>query len=351
MNLPEIYVECGADLNAKYPFTRKHFMPPHETDRFRKKYNNQGVYQTVMQYIDPVWMIDHKQKRIINAKESLKYGDFYLDFDHPLEKEEDFDKIKDDVSMALKYMKVIMSIDLDQINIYYSGHKGIHITIDPRVLGVRPHIALNQIYKEVAREINQYCKHNTLDLRVYDDKRMFRMVNSLNLKGQLYKIPLTYEEFKNLSLREIRRLATQPREIKKPLVVFSSQANRVFEEIAKKWTEKIQKRNVYAEKIKKLKKPPACIQAMLNKVFHETVDERNNSGTALTSFFMQQGYSYEETLSQMMKWSQENCVPPLEQREIETIVQSVYTGQYRYGCETFHKLSGVCERDTCPLFK
>jgi hypothetical protein len=348
-----IWVECGADLigNEKFPFTRKHYMFPEYTWQFRQAYNNQGVYQTVMQYINPIWYQDSKGKWLINAADSLKWGDFYLDFDTVIETEEDYQKLKEDVRIALRYITVIMNIDINQVRFFYSGSKGIHLTIPAVTLGLEPHVALNQIYKMIAEDINQYCKHGTLDTKVYDDKRMFRMVNSWNIKGKAYKIPITYEEFIRLSYEEIRQLAQQPREISVANPVPSDRARMVIKQYIEDWTQKVHRRQEFSGKIRKLEQEPPCIQAMWQKIFRETVDERNNSGTALTSFYLQQGIELEETLARMHKWNEENCTPPLKKREVETIVHSVYNGQYKYGCETFKRVSGVCDKDKCPLFK
>src|SRR5690606_30426160 len=153
---------------------------------------------------------------------------FYLDFDHSIETEEDYQKIKADVQRAIRYLTVILSIDRSQIQLYFSGNKGIHITVDADVMGLKPHLALNNVYKEIAKDISKFCENGTLDLAVYDDKRMFRMVNSINKKSGLYKIPITYEEFQRCTIREIKELARKPRTIQKPKPIFSAKAKQQF---------------------------------------------------------------------------------------------------------------------------
>jgi len=350
----QVFVECGADLpwvkDPRFRFTRKHFMTPDQTELFRRHYNNCGVYQTMMHYINPVWFQDHKGRWIINAAESLKYGDFYMDFDYPLQSDEDFDKIKYDVKVALRYLKVILAVEPEQVNLYFSGQKGIHLTVDAKVLGLQPHYSLNMIYKEIFNDIRKYCLHNTMDPKMYDDKRMFRMVNSYNIKGHCYKIPITHEELDKLSLQEIRALAQAPRFLPKPPVQTSQRAKLALDKYIKTWTERVNTRREFSGRIRKLEELPVCINTMLEKTFRETIDGRNNSCAALASFFLQQGMEREEALARLEQWGQMNCVPPLPQKEIETTVNSVYNGQYRYGCETFKTLSGVCNKDQCPLF-
>lgn len=347
-----VWVECGADLvgNKKYPFTRKHYMYPEYTWQFRQAYSNQGVYQTQMQYINPVWYQNDKGKWLINAGESLKWGDFYLDFDTVIHGEDDYIKLREDVRMALRYITVIMNVDINQVRFFYSGGKGIHLTIPAITLGLEPHAALNQIYKVIAEDIRQYCKNDTLDIKVYDDKRMFRMINSWNVKGGAYKIPITYDEYVKLSYAKIRELAQNPREIDVVNPVPSNRARLVLKQHIEEWTNKINNRKEFSGKIKQLKEEPPCIKAMWEKIFRETIDERNNSATALASFYMQQEVPYEECLARVFKWNEENCSPPQKEKEIEIVVQSVYNGQYKYGCETFKRVSGVCNKEQCPLF-
>ncbi len=347
------WVECGADLinNKKYPFTRKHYMFPEYTWQFREAYKNQGVYQTVMQYINPIWYQNDKKRWLINAGETLKWGDFYLDFDTVISDEKDYQNLKEDVRMALRYITVILNIDINQVRFFFSGGKGIHLTIPAVTLGLEPHTALNQIYKMIAEDIRRYCKHETLDTKVYDDKRMFRMVNSWNLKGKAYKIPITYDEFVKLSYEEIRKLAQKTREITVATPVPSGRAHLVIKQYIEEWTNRVNYRKGFSGKIRKLESDPPCIQAMWEKVFRETIDERNNSCAALASFYMQQGVEYEECLARMNQWNEEQCSPPQKQRDIELTVSSVYNGQHKYGCETFKRVSGVCEKDKCPLFK
>lgn len=347
-----IWVECGADLvgNTKFPFTRKHYMFPEYTWQFRQAYNNQGVYQTAMQYINPVWYLSPKRKWLINAGESLKWGDFYLDFDTVIHTEEDYQKLKEDVRTALRYISIILNIDINQVRFFFSGRKGIHLTIPAITLGLEPHVALNQIYKIIVEDIHQYCKHKTLDKVVYDDKRMFRMVNSWNVKGKAFKIPITYDEFVKLSYAEIFQLAQSPREITVCDPVPSPRAKLVIQQHIEDWTNKVNRRQEFSGKIRKLEKEPPCIEEMYKKIFRETVDERNNSATALASFYMQQGIEYEEALARVNKWNEEQCSPPQKEKDIEIVLESVYQGQYKYGCETFKRVSGFCDKEHCPLF-
>lgn len=346
-----VFIECGMDLdNEEYPFKRKIFIWPSEIEKFRAYCNNIGVYKTMMQYVNPIWIQDHKGVVIIDAENSLKYGDFYLDFDYSIQSEKDFNKIKEDVDQAVKYLILFLSLDIDDIDFYFSGSKGIHLIVNANIFGLKPHIALNKVYKDIATDIERFCRNETLDTRVYDNKRMFRLTNSINKKSGLYKIPITYDELRKLSFKEIRKLAKQPRVLPQKQKNYSSKAVKIFKTHMEEWEEKLKVREEFSGRMLKIKTLPPCIKRMHERTFRETIDERNNSGTALTSFFFQTGMSKEETMARMIQWGEENCKPPLKEKDIKTIVNSVYSHQYRYGCESFKRLSGVCDKDNCPLF-
>ncbi len=351
-----LFVETGAVLpKEKYPkskfgFKRKVYMHPSETWKFANDYENTDVYQTTMMYIDPTWYQDSYGRWLINAEDSLKWGNFYLDFDNVIENEIDYDKVREDVMIAVRYLTLIMKIPTNMIQVYYSGSKGVHLMVPPEVFGLEPHLRLNEIYKEIMLDIKRYAPHDTIDVKIYDNKRLLRMVNSYNAKGERYKIPLTLEEMNEWSYEEVRQAAMQPRTMQYPPPVKSAQAERVLASKIDLWSKRAETQTKYDGKMKEIKDLPPCIKAMHDKTFRETVDERNNSASALASFYMQKGTDIGETREILNKWSQEQCKPPLKQQDLKIIVDSIYNGRYRYGCETLKRVSGVCDKDHCPLF-
>ena len=350
------YVECGAGLtpernNTKFPFTRNHFMHPDQVYQFQNHYQNIDVYKTSMVYINPVWRVNRRGKNVIDAGRSLKWSDFYLDFDSDLETEEEHRYMKEDIEVAIRYLTLIFKFPESYVRIYFSGRKRYHLVIDENSIGIEPNIKLNQIFKEIGEEIKGYTHNETLDVGIYDDKRLFRRPNSIHGKSYLYKIPLTVDEFRKYTLEEVRELARNPRVVDYPTTPIKSRAALVFEDVIRKWTERAKNQEEFSRKVLTITDVPPCIKEMHERDFKETVDERNNSGTALASYYYQRNLPYGETLDILKKWGAENCVPALEVEDIKTIVDSVYNGGYRYGCNTFERLSGVCDRKNCPLFR
>ena len=78
-------------------------------------------------------------------------------------------------------------------------------------MGIKPQKRLNRLFKLIASEVKEMLPNKTLDTAIYDSVRLFRVVNSIHQKTGYYKIPLTYEELKNISYGEIIDTAKQPR--------------------------------------------------------------------------------------------------------------------------------------------
>lgn len=359
MNLDGVYqyVEVGAALpkdkfpNSKFGFMRKKYFEPNNLNEFIQQFENTDIYKTNMIYINPFWYQDTYKRWLISTEDTLKWGEFYLDFDYAIESSEDYDKIKEDALIAMRYLTLILKIPVEQIRIFFSGSKGIHITVSPITLGLEPHLKLHEIYKELMLDILRYTKHDTIDVKIYDDKRLFRIENSFNSKGGRFKIPITFDELQKWTYQDMLKNSLEPRIIKIHTPLKSAIAQNVLRAKIELWSKRAETEQVYSGKMKAIKELPPCINEMHTKVFRETLDERNNSASGLASFYMQKGLEIGQTMSILYKWNEENCKPSLKRNEIKIIVNSIYNGRYRYGCETFKRVSGVCDKENCSLFK
>lgn len=346
----ELIVECGADLPGKtIPFTRKHFLDLKDLHLFRDRFSNRGIYHTQMIYVNPIWIKNNKDQLIIDASNSMKISGFYLDFDGSGNPKETFLSVKKDVMQAIKVLHKLYEVPLECISLYFSGFKGIHLVISYEHLQFKPTPHLHLGYKRLAARIENHLKHQTLDVKIYDDKRLFRYSNSIHLKTNLFKIGLTIEELVHYNYDQICVLAKQKRSISpsKPTLcrrlvgLLENELIQIEEEKKPKKTRFIQDMDAEI---------PACIQAMEQKLFYETIDQRNNSCAALASFYYQKQWDLESVLDKMIVWNQLNCVPPLPEKEIQRTVSSVFDHGYTYGCDSFEEHSGVCIGKKCPYF-
>jgi hypothetical protein len=333
------YVECGASL-PEGKFTRNHIMPASDVNRFRFKFDNRGVYATAYLYDST------------NQTEANIIGDFYLDFDYDLtgdDQEQAFDVIRKDVVQSCRYLKVLMGIQTDHIRFFFSGSKGVHLIIPKEVMGVKPTKNLNVYYRMLAEDINKYTSKKTMDLKIYDNRRLFRMPNSIHTKTGLYKIPITYEELTEKPFSYIQDLARRPRiqyEVKKTL---SDKAYMEIMNYEKKFKIKVDKTSSKGSyKDLELKYMPPCVENLLENEVGK--GQRNDTVAFLASYLMQAGKTQEETLDMLLDWNNDKCNPSMPEREVGITVNSIYNGGAQMGCSTA-KIISVCNLEKCRINK
>lgn len=325
-------IEAGYWIDKeKQIFKRKEILPASLVNAIRLKRNNKGVFATAYTY-------DIEDQNNANL-----YGDFYLDFDS-----KDFEEVREDVIMAMSYIKVVFKIDeLDKCQIFYSGNKGMHIIVPAKVLGIKPDKKLNEIFKVVAKAISDYTKNKTLDLRIYDNKRMFRMPNSIHESTGRHKVFLTYEEVKSLSIDDINNIASEPREIPEKCTTLSLEANKMF----KMFKERAEKAILEFSNIKSngtLKYTPPCIIEILES---GAIDgKRNNTIAILSSFYKASGKDLKETLELLNSWNEEKNSKPTPKGELIKTATSIFQREHSFGCSAIKSLE-LCKDEECKFKK
>lgn len=332
------WVECGANLpNGR--FTRNHIMPADKVNSFRYRYGNRGVFVTA-------YMYDSKDQDNANL-----YGDFYLDFDYEIseadDKEQAFNLIRQEALAAVHYIRTIYGIERDQIRIYFSGSKGVHIVVPKEALGVEPNKNLNTIYKMMAEDIARLYSLTTLDLKIYDNKRLFRLPNSIHQKTGLYKVRISYDELTRLSFSEIIELAKEPRLDPRPVVHKIPRAQMEYNRYIKKLNDYLNRPRNTQVAIK-LDYTPPCVEYLLNNLVPQ--GQRNDTIAFLASFFKQTGMPKEQTEETLLEWNEQKCVPPTSSREVRTTVNSIYSCENKMGCSRARILS-KCGGESCKFYK
>lgn len=128
----------------------------------------------------------------------------WLDIDN-----EDLNIALSDARELVKYMNRDFSLNPEFLRIYFSGNKGFHIAIPRQVLGFDDYSTdLHLRFKSFAEQLKIVA--SSVDTVVYEKIRIFRIVNSLNAKSKLYKIPLLYSDLMNKSIEEIKIIAVHP---------------------------------------------------------------------------------------------------------------------------------------------
>lgn len=324
-------IEVGYWINkSKHMFSRNHIINKSNIDTFLKNRNNTGIFKTAYLYNNQ------------NINSSLLYGDLYFDFDS----EDDFNKAREDALKTISYLKIAYFLDVECIHIFFSGNKGIHLTVPAEIIGIEPNKELNCIYKLIASKIKNTTKHNTLDLVIYDNKRMFRIINSIHEVTHLYKIPLTYNELKNLSHDDIKALAENKRDIQFKEPIYNIAAHRKYEGLLDEY-------NIISNSHTNIKYhgtltcTPPCIQHILEHGAEK--GSRNNTVAVLSSFYRNSGLDQDSAIEKINEWNDSNA-EPITSIEINRTIKSIYYGNASYGCNTI-KLLSQCDESNCPLKK
>lgn len=321
-------------------FKRNIFIPVNGIDNFRMQYNNRGVYTTAYYY---------SNKEIDKAE---LYGDFYLDFDdndltQAYKAEEVFDRIREDALRSLAMLDALFHVSPGEVEIYFSGKKGLHLIIPAGTLGITPNAKLNEIYKLLAMDCKKYSKHNTIDTQIYDRKRLLRLPGSQHNDTNLYKIPLSYEQLLQLNFAEITLMAKEQLPIIHLPGKHNAKATRMFGELIKRWeSSKLVRREDRGTE--SLNFTPPCERYLLYN--NAPQGQRNNTVAVLVSYFKQRGKNQDEIIARLGRWNDRFCFPKLPVRELESTIKSIYVGTAHYGCSTLQQLS-KCNPDRCLIGK
>lgn len=326
----------GESINEGY-FKRKEFFikDTSSINKFIKDFNNTNVYKSIFYYD-----IQHNKK--------ILYGDFYLDFDADITSNTVFHELKKQVCTTYEQIKKDFGLNDKNICIYFSGSKGFHIMINAYNLGFTPAEKLNEVYKKIALYYKQQA--NYIDTKIYDDRRLFRIPNSINNKTGLYKVMLSYEQLKKYTYDEICNYAsTEHTCLQKQLcnTFIHLQNKEIVLEIVKKIDAIVQvkinkyRRNYNKAYVENCRLSP-CIVNMLNDVHGQ--GERNIITAIIGSSFFQLGCDFEDVYGYVLDWNKEHFTPNLSDIEIYKTLTSVKNrveNQMHYGCTSIIEL-GYC---------
>ena len=330
-------IEMGGVKNGY--FTRNHFIEINQLNQHLKNYDG-DIYSTIYRY-------DSKDQNTANFIAPL-----YLDLDID-DIEHNFYKIKQDLALVLRRLKTVFSLSDKDIELYFSGSKGFHILVNHNIFGFKPSRDINKQYKKVAVDLKTYTVNKTIDTKIYDNKRLFRIPNTINHKTGLYKVAISYEKIKNMnSYDELKSYASKPK-ISKPCVYkYNHKAREAFDALIERIDaeEKAKINTKLAKEFIQKRELLPCVQYILKNGCAK--GQRNNTTVALANSLFQVGKDFDEVLEIITYWNSEKNEDPLDQAEIRTTVMSAYNNAKQnrfYGCTVFRDLD-VCVKG-CPIHK
>lgn len=341
MEINEWLFEYGGSKNGM--FHRNLFSSRQDEEdtlaQYVKDQNNKDAYKTLFYY---------ESDDIYNCR---IMGSLMFDFDKEIHAEQEYKQIVRDVVMAFLFIEEEMHIKESDIRLYFSGSKGFHLEVPFELLGIEPSADLAEQYKIIGKKITNEIIHNTVDTKIYERRRLFRIPNTINTKTGLYKVPITLDMLRKFSYEEMKEYASSPKEIAH---------NNSF--IPNKETTKAYKRILMIYKLKELKsRHPKTIVSVekkdllpcVKKILHTGTEQggRNNTCVAVASSIAQSGTEIQEAKELMLSWNSLN-EPPLSEYEVLRTVESAYAMAHNgrgYGC-SFFKDNDYCIGEECKLY-
>ena len=257
-------------------------------------------------------------------------------------------KDKDDLENA-RQKAIGLTILLDDLNIpynlYFSGNKGFHVGIPSTAFRWKPD---NNLHLKVKDALTAAGIFDYADPSVTDKLRLIRVVNTKNLKAQLWKIHISRSDLNEKDITaHMNKIANKPGEI----LDFDLECDPVFDVLERNKTEE----EVVPEFINQGRHPdPVNYPCISNMLSSNAQGERHATALRLSAWFR---WLYPEAVVRniMEDWRLQVDDPtsPFTVKEMESIVKSAYEshgGQgNRYGC-TDPVMDKHC-KDTCKLYK
>lgn len=327
-------------------FVRNVFMDLSQFDTWRHKTcGNVGVYRSAFRYSRPLVEQTPEGRSQPAPQDVLLYEGFYMDLDKSPLDGKAWHELKEECGRILDVLDTVFGIKESQVSIAFSGSKGVHLYIPPEVMGIQPAWNLNEAFRNMAERIGALAKLPSLDLKIYDRRRVLRVINSVHNKTRLYKAPLSWEEFRSWSLPRVLVAASAPRE-RPPLdLTFSPKAGRLLRESFSRVERKILPKGP-APRLPLKGKIPPCVERLIRQGVGQGY--RNTAAFALASFLMQQGMGFDDTLSFLELWAAQHTDPPLDSKEVANAVKSVYRHGYTVGCRMLKEIVD-CQDAGCSL--
>lgn len=232
----------------------------------------------------------------------------------------------------LRYIEEEHNLKDGNYQCFFSG-TGYHISLSSDNFGFKSGTELPFIVKQTMLGA---FPELSLDPSVYSRTAILRMAHSLNIKSQLFKIPLTRDELMLQPYSEIQKLA-QDRRLK-----------YIGTEM---WGDESLNRLINEEvpdvrSMKTINEPTnvvPCIQTLYNK--GPESGSRNHTVMRIASHFRRHGLPSDATKAALLHWNNNQLAPQI----VIDKVESTYNYGYKYGCQD-QLLKEVCN-PKCIYYK
>lgn len=287
-----------------------------------------------------------------NLEKSKIKGPLFFDLDTDLSTRRQYHELKRQVR-KLYACFAEWKVTPDEIELYFSGSKGFHFLVPAEVLKIGYSEDLNSVNKSLAKTLKENYGVSLLDTGIYDKRRLLRVPGSINYKSKLYKIPLSFDEFDKISLKQLRELAkTQPEKREKVKYSVNQYAAEAFRNYVKKFRSKLKrdaKKKVSAPKdVSSKQNLLPCIENALHS--NCPVGRRDKTAFLIASFFLQRKTDIATIREILSRWNK-SLTEPLHHMKLYHIVNDASKNDAKdknhYGCGVFQS-EGLC-LENCSL--
>jgi hypothetical protein len=252
----------------------------------------------------------------------------------------DIDKGQNSDEHTLKQIQAVIfylteELELKEGNFqaYFSGN-GYHVDISSDCFGFKPSSDLPFVVKQTMVSIFEDIV--LIDPAVYIRTALIRLPHTLNIKSQLFKIPLTHTEVMQSTVASIHKLAS---------------SRRLSSGITELWGEGslehlINKDVPQIRSMTRVSEPRnivPCIQTIYKRGPVEGT--RNNTVLRIASHMLRHGIPSDATKAALLHWNDNQLNPQI----VIDKVEATYNRGYKYGCDD-EILVPVCE-PRCIYYK
>jgi len=274
----------------------------HALDNTPQLFGKQECYRSL--FIFPESEIEHLPAKLLTSDA------FLFDFDS----EENLLAARDSVCDFVEYLRDSY-IPLESIYVSFSGNKGFHVAFSTRYVQANIVVKANEYverYRRVARRLAE--GFSCIDLSIYNQNRLIRVVNTQNKKTGLYKIPLTFDEVQRKhGISFYLELAKQPRKIERSI----PEDVEPIEQFAGLFHAPLDRKSVSSKEYS----VGGGYAGLMSRDAPE--GERHNTLIKLVGHLRRKGLPVEEALVLLMGWNNK-LSKPLEEKEVERTVRSLF---------------------------
>lgn len=298
--------------------------------------------------------------RYMYDRDNPYYGpvisNFYLDFDC----EENLKLAKAEAAHFVDIM-LKSGVSEELLKIRFTGGKGFSVEVPFQCFGAEPSEYLPLVWKTTAEQFKKAHRWKTLDLNVYDRRRLWRLTNTRHDKTGLFKMPLRHYDLKQTPIETIRKFALKP----VPYGPYKCDVDEKVDQVAslvhlynttkEKIVEDLESKK---QKIAEFEIPSTFDPAKIWYCVSERIKQGTKEpGRRPTAFYIavalrRLGATSEQVKPYILEFAK-NCTPPLDpieyEKDIDHAIDSAFKHDYVTHCGT-PCFAELCEKKECWLF-